>query len=236
MPDTEKSNLKTNIFLSIFLIIIIIITILSIIFPHIGTFFAVGNWFPNLEQVNYWIAIAFVMLLCFLGALIPIPIPYMLPVALFTATWINSYDYAWLLIIGLVFFSALSNTVGDILDYYIGRGTEYVLSKENPDMENRWSKIILYKPKLIPGVIVIFGVSPLPESLLMVPLGIVKYDVKKTFFWMFIGKIMMMCIMVGLGIFGLEYLLSGDNPLLGIVVLYIIWLMIAFMVKYKPKK
>jgi len=236
MEDAEKSNLKTNIFLSIFLIIIVIITILSIIFPNIGAFFAVGNWFPNLEQINYWIAIAFVMFLCFLGALIPIPIPYMLPVALFTAVWIKSYDYAWLLIIGLVFFSALSNTVGDLLDYYIGRGTEYVLSKENPDLENRWSKIILYKPKLIPGVIVIFGVTPLPESLLMVPLGIVKYDVKKTFFWMFIGKIMMMSIMVVLGIFGLEYLLSGENPLLGIIVLYIIWIMIVFMVKYKPNR
>jgi len=52
MADAEKSKLKTNIFLSVFLIIIIIITILSILFPNVGTFFAVGNWFPNLEQVN----------------------------------------------------------------------------------------------------------------------------------------------------------------------------------------
>ncbi len=234
MEAAEPSNLKTNIFLVIFLISIIIISFLAILFPTIGNYFALGNWFSDLKNVNYWIAIGFVMLLCFLGALIPIPIPYMLPVALFTAIWVESHAHAWILIIGLVFFSALSNSIGDILDYYIGRGTEYILSQDNPDLENRWSKIILYKPKLIPMVILIFGISPLPESLLMIPLGIVKYNVKKTFFWMFLGKIMMMTLMVILGLLGLEYILSGDNPILGIAVLYVIWIMIVFMVKYKP--
>ncbi|MFX1274825.1 MAG: VTT domain-containing protein [Promethearchaeota archaeon] len=247
MERSEKSNLKTNIFLIIFLIILIIVTILSVIFPDdIGNLFAIGNWFNEevLASYNYWLAIGFTMLLCFLGALIPIPIPYMLPVALFTVAWVNTYSFAWVLIIGLVLFSALSNTIGDIIDYYIGRGTEYVLSQENPEMENRWSKIILYKPKLIPGVILIFGASPLPESLLMIPLGIAKYDIKKTFFWMFLGKIVMMTLMAGFGILGIVSSSEGessifdifDSPIIGIGVLFIIWIMIVFMVKYKPKK
>ncbi|MHA2009866.1 MAG: VTT domain-containing protein, partial [Promethearchaeota archaeon] len=203
MTDSEKSK-KTSIFLGIFLAIIVIITILCIVFPSFGEFFNLGNWFNEgaLGSVNYWIAIGFVMLLSFLGALVPVPIPYMLPVALFSAAWVaddSLKTIVSLYIIGLVLFSSLANTIGDIIDYYIGRGAEYVLSQDDPELQNRWANIILKRPKVIPFVILIFGVSPLPESLLMVPLGIVKYDVKKTFFWMFIGKILMMLLMVFLG-------------------------------------
>ena len=87
----------------------------------------------------------------------------------------------------------------------------------------------------------IFGVSPLPESLLMVPLGMVKYDVKKTFIWMFIGKILMMLLMVFLGLFLQDYLqyFSGEGPvglIIGIASLYIMWFMVLIFTKYKPKE
>jgi len=100
MNDSEKSK-KTTIFLVIFLAIIVIITILCIIFPSFGAVFNLGNWFNTgaLGSVNYWIAIGFVMLLCFVGALVPVPIPYMLPVALFSAAWIadsSLIDISWL--------------------------------------------------------------------------------------------------------------------------------------------
>ncbi len=242
MSDTKKSK-KTNIFLIIFLVIIIIITILCIIFPSFGAIFNLGNWFNTgtLGSVNYWVAIGFVMLLCFIGALIPVPIPYMLPVALFSAAWIadgSLIAIAWLYIIGLVLFSSLANTIGDIVDYYIGRGAEYILSQDDPELQNRWANLILKRPKVIPFVIVIFGVSPLPESLLMVPLGMVKYDVKKTFFWMFIGKILMMLVMVFLGQILINLGFFDEGPvgwIIGIGTLYLMWIIIVFMVRYKPK-
>jgi membrane protein YqaA with SNARE-associated domain len=248
MTNNEKDNSKTNIFLIVFLAIVIILTILCVIFPTFGEYFDLGRFFEldALGSVNYWMAIGFVMLLCFIGALIPIPIPYMLPVALFTVAWIEAYNYAWILIIGLVFFSALSNTIGDMIDYYIGRGTERVLSKDDPELQNRWSQTILKKPRIIPFIILIFGISPLPESLLMLPLGMVKYDVKKTVCWMFLGKIIMMLIMVLLGLgfstipilaVVLDFLTEGGSTgwITGIVTLYLMWIMILVMVKYKPK-
>ncbi len=248
MTNNEKDNSKTNIFLIVFLAVIIILTILCVIFPTFGEFFDLGRFFEldALGSANYWMAIGFVILLCFIGALVPIPIPYMLPVALFTVAWIEAYNYAWILIIGLVFFSALSNTIGDMIDYYIGRGTELVLSKDDPELQNRWSQIILKKKKLIPLIILIFGISTLPESLLMLPLGMVKYNIKKTVCWMFLGKIIMMLIMVLLGIgfstipiLGviLDFLTEGGpiGWITGIVTLYIMWIMILIMVKYKPK-
>lgn len=248
MTNNEKDKSKTNIFLIVFLGIVIILTILCMIFPTFGEYFDLGRFFEldALGSVNYWMAIGFVMLLCFIGALIPIPIPYMLPVALFTVAWIEAYNYAWILIIGLVFFSALSNTIGDMIDYYIGRGTERVLSKDDPELQNRWSQTILKKPRIIPFIILIFGITPLPESLLMLPLGMVKYDIKKTVCWMFLGKIIMMLIMVLLGLgfstipilaVVLDFLTEGGPTgwITGIVTLYLMWIMIFVMVKYKPK-
>jgi len=239
MKKLEKSDL----FLIIFFIIIVVVTIICFIYRDVGALLDVSNWFDidALGTANYWMAIGIVSILCFIGAIIPIPVPYMIPVALFSAAWVASNIYtAGIFITGIVFFSAISNTIGDILDYYIGRGAEYVLSQDDPELQNRWAKVILKKPKLIPGVILIFGISPLPESLLMVPLGMVKYDVKKTFIWMFLGKIIMMLIMALLGIFAQQYLglFSGEGItglIIGLASLYIMWAMIVFMVKKSPK-
>jgi membrane protein YqaA with SNARE-associated domain len=166
----------------------------------------------------------------------------MIPVALFSAAWVEgNVQTSGILIAGIVFFSAISNTIGDLLDYYIGRGAEHVLSQDDKELQNRWAKIILKNPKVIPGVIVIFGISPLPESLLMVPLGMVKYDVKKTFVWMFLGKIIMMLVMALLGIFAQQFLglFSGEGItglIIGIASLYIMYFMIVFFFKFKPKE
>ena len=239
MKKLEKSDL----FLIIFFVIIVVVTIICFIYRDVGALLDVSNWFDidALGTANYWMAIGIVSLLCFIGAIIPIPVPYMIPVALFSAAWVASDVYtAGILITGMVFFSALSNTIGDLLDYYIGRGAEYVISQDDPELQNRWGQIILKKPKVIPGVILIFGISPLPESLLMVPLGMVKYDVKKTFIWMFLGKIIMMLIMAFLGIFLEEALglFSGEGItglIIGLASLWLMFIMILFMVKYKPK-
>ena len=240
MKKLEKSDL----FLIIFFLIIVVVTIISFIYRDVGALLDVSNWFniDALGSANYWMAILIVSILCFIGAIIPIPVPYMIPVALFSAAWVASNLYtAGILITGMIFFSALANTIGDILDYYIGRGAEYVLSQEDPELQNRWSQIILKKPKVIPVVILIFGITPLPESLLMVPLGMLKYNVKKTFIWMLFGKIIMMLIMALLGIFLQEALglFSGEGItglIIGLASLYIMWAMIVFFFKYKPKE
>ena len=240
MKKLEKSDL----FLIIFFVLIVVITIISFMYSDVGAILDVSNWFDvdALGTANYWVAIGIVSILCFIGAIIPIPVPYMIPVALFSAAWVaGDVSTSGFLITGMVFFSAISNTIGDLIDYYIGRGAEYVLNKDDQELDNRWAKIILKKPKLIPGVILIFGISPLPESLLMVPLGMAKYDVKKTFIWMLFGKLIMMLIMALLGIFAQQFLglFSGEGftgLIIGIASLYIMYFMIFFFFKFKPKE
>ena len=243
MVQFKKTSMKTNIFLIIFLIIIVIVTILCALNPTFGELLAIGNWFDvdGLASVPFWTVVGFICLVCFLGALIPIPIPYALPITLFAAVWIGIYSYAWGLIMIVVFTSAVANSIGDMLDYVIGRGAEHIMSQEDPDLGNRWSQIILRKPKAIPPIIILFGVTPLPDSLLMVPLGIVKYDIKKTFIWMLIGKIIQMLIFALMGVFALEAALnafsseSSDTAWIsGVLLLYLMWGIVFLMIKISP--
>ena len=233
---------KMDIFLLIFLAIIIAATILCIINPTFGEYFSVANWFGSetLSKINVWTAIGFTMLVCFLGALIPIPVPYTIPVTLFAGAWYRDMGIsAFGLIILLVVAAAIANTIGDMVDYMVGKGAKHLMDKDDPEIQDRWSQIILSKPKAIPYIIVIFGLTPLPDSLLMVPLGIAEYNIKKTFLWMLFSRILMMSFYAIIGIFAIEWLTGmGDDPfgwILGIIFLYILWLIIAIMVKYKPK-
>ncbi|MGQ4874681.1 MAG: hypothetical protein ACP6IY_11485 [Promethearchaeia archaeon] len=245
MSNMSAKISKSTIFLIVFLVIIIIITIFSALNPDFGEIFSINNWFNKdaLNRVEFWIAVLFVMLVCFLGALIPVPIPYAIPITLFAGAWYSIHGvFAWPFILIMVAFGALANTFGDLIDYLIGRGAEYVLSKDDPGLQDRWSKIILKKPKAIPAVIVIFGLTPLPDSLLMVPLGIVDYSMKKTILWMYVGRFGMFFLFGLAGIYALEgiiTLLSGESGeygwISGVVLLYLIWLIIFLMVKYKPK-
>ncbi len=244
MVKFEGFNKKTDIFLIALLGIIIIITILAALNPNFGTFFSIENFFETaaLDKVPIWIAMLFTMLVCFLGALVPFPIPYAIPVSLFSAVWMKQYGMAaWGLILLLVFLATVANTVGDLIDYLIGEGAQHIATKDNPEAETRWSQIILRKPKAIPWVIVLFGLTPLPDSLLMVPLGMVKYNVKKTMLWMFVSRFIMMFIFALAGVLALDFLLlegGGDSEygwIVGVVLLYLIWALIFVMVKIKPE-
>jgi len=155
-----KSLKKIDVFLIALFAIITIIAILAALNPNFGEYFSLKNFFESseLEKVPIWVAIGFTALVCFLGALIPFPIPYALPITLFSAVWIKAYGLpAWGLILLLVLFATIANTLGDLVDYFIGEGANYVMSKDDPEVQNKWAQIILSRPKAIPGVIMVFA-------------------------------------------------------------------------------
>jgi membrane protein YqaA with SNARE-associated domain len=240
----EKTK-KTNIFLLVFLIILVIITYFAWKYPNFGDRFSVANWFSSdsISSLSFWTVIGFVSIVCFLGALIPVPVPYTLALTVFAFEWYENIDSPWGMIFGMIIFATVANSIGDMLDYVIGQGTQYVLSKDNPDLQNRWAKIILKRPKAIPYIIALFGLTPLPDSMLLVPLGMIKYSVKKTMVWMLIGKFFMMLLSALAGIYGLQWVLTlmgandGENGwITGVVLLFLVWIMIVLMVKFKPKE
>ena len=243
MSDSDKKSKinGSNIFLLIFFIIITIVAILAWLNPDVGDALSIDRWFgSDTTGVSIWAAIGFTMLACFLGALIPIPVPYMISVSTFSYAWLNpQISNAVLFIIVLTLAAAIANTIGDMLDYVIGLGSEKVLERDDPELQGRWAKILLKYPKAIPWIVTLFAITPLPDSLLLVPLGFIKYSAKKSIFYMFIGKIIMMGIMAIAGIYGIGWLLdlAGESSwVLGVIYLYVIWLMIFLMVKINPEK
>jgi len=226
-------------FLIIFLLIVVVLTPIILLNEDIGEIFNAANWFAseNYAEFEYWSAIGFLIIVSILGALIPIPIPYIMPAFLFAGAWYEN-DPMWLLkVIGMIFFAALGNAAGDFLDYLIGKGAGHVMSKDQPENTDRWGQIIMKYPKAIPYVISLFGLTPLPDSLLLVPLGIVKYPIKKTLLYMYIGKIGMFLIVAIGGILSMDIIAqllgeSGDaGSLIGILLLYFMWLIVAVMAK-----
>ncbi len=239
--DKKRKICGANIFLILFFILVTVVAILAWLNPDVGDALSIDQWFgTDTSSVSIWTVIGFTMLACFLGALIPVPVPYMISVSTFSYAWLNpQIPNAVMYIIALTLAAAIANTIGDMLDYAIGLGSEKVLERDDPELQGRWAKLIMKYPKAIPWIVTIFAITPLPDSLLLVPLGFIKYSAKKSIFYMFIGKIIMMGLMAIAGIYGIDWLLdlAGKSSwVLGVIYLYIIWLMIFLMVKINPEK
>ncbi len=234
---------KIDWFLLIFLIILIILTPIILMNPDFATYFDINTWFESdsYENLNYWAIIGFLIVVSILGALVPIPIPYIIPAAVIASAYYQSevVTNPILKIVGIVFLAAFGNAIGDFLDYVIGSGAGHVMSKDQPDVTDNWSQRILKYPKTIPSIIIAFGLTPLPDSLLLVPLGLAKYPIKRTLLYMYIGKLGMFAIVVVAGIFGITWItdLLGEGSgntgsIVGIALLFLMWLIVFLMAKW----
>lgn len=250
-----KKLQKIDWFLIIFLAVLVVLTILCIFFPEIASIFDLGD-ITNAESGItfdlgtglFWVAVA-----CFLGALVPFPVPYVLIVGIVASHFVSDPTLGWGAVILMVIFATIVNSIGDFIDWIIGygggelsekAGSDSLLSeirnagegKELPD--NIWAKLVFKNPAVIPFLLLLFGLTPLPDSLLFIPLGMINYSLKKTMFWNAVGKFFMMLIVALMGIFWFEnmFLLLGGGGgetgwISGIIVLYASWGIMAVMTK-----
>jgi membrane protein DedA with SNARE-associated domain len=140
---------------------------------------------------GYWGAFA----VCILGNFsIIIPIPFALIVYAFGST-LNP------LLLGLV--SGLGSTIGEMVSYFLGWGGRKMI-------ESRYGSRLDAVEKLIDryGALTVFLVAllPIPDDLLLIPLGMMKYDIKKTFIAMLLGKTIMCILLAYAGAFSFSYL------------------------------
>lgn len=107
------------------------------------------------------------------------PVPFVLTIYAFGAT-LNP------LLLGLV--CGLGSTVGEFSAYLIGMGGRRVL-------HDRYSKQLDTAKKLIAkygvAIIFLFAFTPLPDDLILIPLGMMKFDIKRAIAAMFAGKFLM---------------------------------------------
>ena len=107
------------------------------------------------------------------------PVPFAITIYAFGAT-LNP------LFLGFV--CGVGSTIGEFSAYIIGRGGRRVIDKSyGKQLET--AKLLIQKYGV--AVIFIFAVTPLPDDLILIPLGMLRYNLKKALVAMFAGKFLM---------------------------------------------
>jgi len=102
--------------------------------------------------------------------------------------------------------SGLGSTIGEFSSYYIGIGGSKIINE-------RYDKQVAITKRLLDRhgafLIFLFALTPLPDDLLLVTFGIIKYDLKKAFTAMLLGKILMNTIVSCAGKYSFEFVWSN---------------------------
>jgi membrane protein YqaA with SNARE-associated domain len=169
-----------------------------------------------------------IFLISLVGALsIFFPIPY--TVIIFTLG--GTFEPLWIAVA-----AGMGSAVGEFSGYLIGFGGRRVISE-------KYKKKMEFLMKLFdrfgPIMIFLFALTPLPDDLLFIPLGVIRYSLARAFIPALIGKICMNFIVAYSGrfsiqiirdIFGVE---SGWISALIGMVLAIVLLIFVFVIMFK---
>ncbi len=152
----------------------------------------INRFNQNLENFakthGYWGG----FLVSFFGAAtIFVVIPYPAIILILVSAGLN----IWL----LAFLAGLGAGLGEITSYLIGYGSGRMADRHYSERFEGVRKIIEKKPKLVPALIFLFGLTPLPDDIIFIPLGFVRYSFRKAFIPGFLGKLSMLLIVCFFG-------------------------------------
>jgi membrane protein YqaA with SNARE-associated domain len=187
------------------------------------------NWLLSLStQYGYF----GIFLLSLIGASsIFFPIPYTVVIFILGRT----YDPLWIAVA-----AGFGSTIGEFSGYVLGFGGRKVISEKYKKKIDVLTKLLnRYGPLLV----FIFALTPLPDDLVFIPLGVMRYSILRTFIPALIGKFFMNLIVAYSGRFSIQIIkqvfgIESDliTALIGTVialVLTIIVLVIMFKVDWE---
>jgi uncharacterized membrane protein YdjX (TVP38/TMEM64 family) len=94
------------------------------------------------------------------------------------------------ILLGLV--CGIGSTIGEFSAYLIGRGGRRIIDDRYGDRLES-ARMLIQRHGM--AVIFLFAVLPLPDDLILIPMGMMKYDLRKAMIAMFFGKTIM-CTLV----------------------------------------
>ncbi len=173
-------------------------------------------------------------LMSFLGnatVLVPFPyvgLPYILGGLVDETTQRALFDP---LMIGV--FSGLGATLGEMTGYILGRlGGEFVDRYQT----SAFRSVIERHPRLAPLVLFVLAVTPIPDDILVVPLGVSKYPFWRVFVPQLLGKTIFLTAIAWAGRLSLswveEIVLTSDTPGVIARTLEVLGLMIVIVILY----
>ena len=178
--------------------------------------------FQNLSTgllVTFWV--------CLVGNLLPVPTPYTFVVC-FSSQPFLEINYLIPLLVG--FIASLGCLVGELGGYFIGRGASELISEERTEILKKYQQFLIDHPKVAPFLIYLFGLTPLNDDMITIPLGLIKYDVKKTIFWIWLGKLCLMLVFA-YNLLNICSLIGGESWIISIISLYIIVILVYLMLR-----
>jgi membrane protein YqaA with SNARE-associated domain len=79
--------------------------------------------------------------------------------------------------------------IGQMVGYIIGTMGTTWFQKKKPETYDALERILAYRPRVIVVLLIIFGTSPLPDDMLLIPLGMLRYPWWKVWLPTTLGKI-----------------------------------------------
>ncbi|HUV98199.1 MAG TPA: VTT domain-containing protein [Candidatus Paceibacterota bacterium] len=151
---------------------------------------------------------------------IVIPIPYTV-VILYLAT-MEGWNPLYLAIAG-----GLGSAIGEFAGYLLGYYGRRIISAER---QRKMDYLLRLFGKWSPAAIFIFAVTPLPDDLLFIPLGILRYNPLKAFIPAFAGKLLMCYILASFGkVYGDALsVLFGNEGWIGAIVTTVLLVLVIY--------
>jgi len=174
---------------------------------------------------------AFVM--SFLACLILfMPLPYLIIVFALSAPSLGLNP----VVLALV--SALGATLGKVVVYYIGFGGRKLLSEERR-RSLEFAKLILNKYG--PIAVFFFALTPLPDDILYIPLGIIGYSILSFFTWCMIGKFLMTLLVTLTGYYSIAWVSDlivqrpphGTTMLIAAMLITVVFIIVSIYITIK---
>ncbi len=144
------------------------------------------------EGVNYYWAVLIAVGICFLGSAsvgFPIPFPFVL-FSLSNSVYLKYLGRGLILqevlvngsfwgeILVLTIFSGLGCALGEVTGYAIGYGAKKLADETHSELLKNidgFGKVLLENEKRAPLYVFLFALTPLPDDILFLPLGMLKY-------------------------------------------------------------
>jgi len=183
------------------------------------------NWLLNLSSQYGYFGI---FLISLIGALsIFFPIPY--TIVIFTLG--QRFDPLWIAVA-----AGTGSAIGEFSGYLLGFGGRKVISEK---YKKKMDLLVKVFNKFGPVVIFLFALTPLPDDLLFIPLGAMRYSIVRVFVPALIGKFCMNLIVAYSGRFSIQIIrdifgVEGEwiSALIGMI-LAIFLLIIVFVIMFK---
>jgi len=164
------------------------------------------QFLEQLSQLGY----VGILAMSFIGAAsIIFPIPYTIVVFLIA----SRYDPVL-----LALFGGAGAALGEFTGYLLGFYGQRILSEER---RRKMEALVKLFGRYGPLAIFVFALTPLPDDLLFIPLGIMRYKLVKAFIPALLGKILMLFILAYFGRISADVILlifGEGNMLVGMAI------------------